>query len=556
VYRTDWEQLSLSATISRTYDPEVAERLAERKAAESRRAWGPPPGASRIPEVDDEDRRPVHSEHSVLIAPGGRYRLESSHGMLEVCDGEHYWDVSGGVAHRGPRPRRGSTFHGLLTPQWLIACYELQITGTEVAGDRAAIAVTGTPRTASARRPRYYHFLDRVEVLVDAETGILLRSRQVFEGRSREFADLRDVVMNPAEAGMSGMFAPPPGVPVEDEEETFADYEPPSGVGWQVAGAAAGAAANALGFAIKHAPRRKSAWPADDEGPDMPGDTVLAPEDWEQRQPPDDRTINLLHRTGLHAPALTADVHEWIDVLPSIQAVKEFQEKMPAFLDGIFGPDAVWDALGERAARDGRRHRVARLAVQNPGQYRLDYLSGDWNKRYTAIACDGEHTTKLFTDRVATGPVRRLDAKFATMLDPAWLLTGWRLAVVGSARVAGRNGVRIRAVASPAAGNLSTRADVVVDAELGVLLRNTTYMNDQPATRTELRDLSPLDDKTSFRIVPGPGVRSVTESGSPLADLNLPRPAEAATTAAALAAAGAVAVTGWLDKHRARRDRR
>jgi hypothetical protein len=249
-------------------------------------------------------------------------------------------------------------------------------------------------------------------------------------------------------------------------------------------------------------------------------------------------------------------VHEWIDLLPWAQNFSKFQEKMPAFLDGIFGPDALWDALADRAAEDGPRHRVARLAVQNPGQYRLDYLSGDWNKRYTAIACDGEHTTKLFTDRVATGPVKRLDAKLAAMLDPAWLLAGWRLAVIGAASVAGRNGIRIRAVASPAAGIVSTGADVVVDAELGVLLRNTTYVNDQPATRTELRDLSLLDEKTSFRIVPGPGVRSVTDSGSPLADLNLPRPAEAAAAAATLAAAGAVAVTGWLDKHRARRDRR
>jgi hypothetical protein len=146
------------------------------------------------------------------------------------------------------------------------------------------------------------------------------------------------------------------------------------------------------------------------------------------------------------------------------------------------------------------------------------------------------------------------------MLDPAWLLNGWRLAVFGTASVAGRDGIRILAVAAGTADNLLTRADVVVDAELGVLLRHTTYVNDQPATRIELRDLRPLDELTSFRIVPRPGLRSVTDSGSPLADLNLPRPAEAAAgaaaTATALAAAGAVAVTGWLEKHRARRDQR
>jgi hypothetical protein len=564
VYRADWKQLNLSATIGHTFYPDVDERLAERKASESRRAFGPMQRAPRSPELDDEDRRPVHSEHSVLIAPGGRYRIESSHGILAVCDGEHSWYLSEGEAHRELEPGPGSAFHGLLTPQWLIASYDFQVIGAEKVGDRAAIRVTGTPRTAATRRRGYYHLLDRVEVLIDAELGIVLRSRQIFEGQTREFAELRDLIVNPPEAGISGMFALPPDVPVEEEEEAFADYQPPSGVGWQVAGAAAGAAANALGFALRHAPRRKSAWPTDDEEPGMPGDAVLAPEDWEQRQPPDDRTVNLLHRTGLTAPALTAEVHEWIDALPWIQNFKVLQEKLPASLEGIFGPDAVWDALGERAAEDGLRHRVARLAVRIPDGYRVDYLSGDWNKRYKAIACESEHTTKLFDDRVARGPVKNLGAKFASMLDPAWLLNGWRLALIGPASIAGRNGIQIRAVAKGTAengaGKLFTRADVVVDAELGILLRNTTYVNDHPATRIELRDLCPLDETTSFRIVPQSGMRSVTESGGPLGDLGLPRPAEAGATAAAtagaLAAAGAVAVTGWLEKHRARRDRR
>jgi hypothetical protein len=53
------------------------------------------------------------------------------------------------------------------------------------------------------------------------------------------------------------------------------------------------------------------------------------------------------------------------------------------------------------------------------------------------------------------------------------------------------------------------------------------------------------------------GLRVVTDSGSLLSDRDLPRPVQAAGAAAAVAglgaAAGAVAVTGWLDKHRARR---
>lgn len=558
LYRTDWQQLSLSATIGKTFDASVARRRSWRSASEIRRVLGPLPGPWQMPQVDYGDSGPVHSERNLLTAPGGRYRVQGSGGFLVVCDGEHRWDVSGGVAHRALGRGPGWDFCGLLTPQWLIACYELQVMGAEVVGRRAAIRVTGTPRTFSTRGSRRYHLLDRVEVLVDAELGILLGSRQVFEGETLESAELRDVVISPPEAGISGLFARPPDVDVDDEEEEpFADFQAPSGTGWQLAGAAAGVAASALGFAVRHGPRRKLVWPSDDEEPDMPSDAVLAAEDWEQGQPPDDRIVNLLHRTGLSAPALTADVHQWIDVQPSLQHFRMYREKMPAPLAGIFGPDAVWDALSERAAEDGGGHRVARLAVRVPGQYRLDYVAGSWNKRYKAIASDGEHTTKLFDDRVATGPLLPLDADLAAMLDPAWLLNGWRLAVMATARV----GIAIRAVAAgepdDSAGNLlATRADLVVDTELGVLLRHTTYVGDRPVTRTELRDVRPLDDSTSFRIVPSPGMRSVTDSGGPLGDRNLPRPAEAAATAAAVAAAGAVAVTGWLDKHRTRRDRR
>lgn len=566
IYRADWRQLSLSASISQRLDPEVDWRLGERKATELGRVLGPLRGAVRIPRPDFPERGQVDTEHRLLIAPGGRYRVQTSYGTLVVSDGQQHWFVSDGVAHTEPiwlRRGPGREFCGLLTPQWLVACYELEVSGSVVAGGRPAIQVTGVPRTASTRRHGLYHLLDRVEVLVDAELGILLRSRQVFGGQARESAELHDLVINPPEADSAGLFEPPPGIRIADEAdegERFADCHPPAGAGWEVAGAAASAAATVLGFAIRHAPRRTPAWPSGDAEPDMPGDTALSPDDWHRGQPPDDRTVNLLHRTGRPAPSLTAEVHEWIDPRPLLQHSKVFRDKLPAPLQGIFGPDAVWDAVSARAAEKGPGYRVARLAVERPGQYRLDYSSGDWRKPYQAIASDGRHTTKLFRDRVASGPVKPLDPDLACMLDPAWLLSGWRLAVAGPVRAEGRDGIRIRGVATGAADdgadNLFTQADVIADAELGILLRMTTYVDGQPARRTELRDLRPLDSGTSFRIVPEPGMRSVTDSGGPLGDRNLPRPAEVAATAATLAAAGAVAATGWLDKHRTRRDRR
>ncbi len=585
VYRADWTQLSLSATIWSTFDPEVDERLSERKAAEARRLTGvwPRVGQSRPrpyehddeddEDEDDDDFTPRDAERRVLLAPGGRCRIESSNGYLTLSDGGQSWvisppddeeddDASEVVAHRLRHAiTPGEEFRGLLTPRWLIACYDLEISGEEAAGSRTAIRVTGTPRSASGRRRGRYDLLDRVEVLVDAELGILLRSAQILAGQTRESAELRDLVVDPAGAADASMFTPPPGLPVEDEKQPFADFEMPTGPGWQAAGAAAGVAAKALGFAARNAPRKKTAWPTDDEEPDMPADASLSPQEWERGEPVDDRLVNLLHRTGLPAVALTADLHQWRDTEVTFRQARAVAAKIPEPFAGLLGPDALWDSGAEWPWRDAGGHRVARLAIQMPGRYRLDYLTGDWRQRYQAIACDGEHTTKLFSDRVATGPAKPLDRDIPAMLDPAWLLRGWRLTVPGSVSVAGREGIRVLAVPT---GDLpgwalpmARRADLVVDAELGVLLRHTTYIDGQPATRTELRVLRPDAGTTSFRIEPEPGMRAVTDSGSPLADLNLPGPADAATAAATTAAAlaaGAVAVTGWLDKHRKRRD--
>jgi hypothetical protein len=51
-----------------------------------------------------------------------------------------------------------------------------------------------------------------------------------------------------------------------------------------------------------------------------------------------------------------------------------------------------------------------------------------------------------------------------------------------------------------------------------------------------------------------PGMRAVTDTSRPLADWNLPTPVKAVGRAAALAAGGAVAVSGWLQKRSAKPD--
>jgi hypothetical protein len=592
LYRADWTGLSLSASITEQRDPDVDDRLRMRAMEERRRRTGrmPPhrarPAAEVEPEEDDDpdDWNWRDWEQRVLLAPGGRYRVMAMDGSLwTVCDGETLWVIDEDGAMRSRADGPDSAFRGLFTPRWLLACYDLQITGNAVTGGRSAIAVRGTPRPLGPRRHGFYHLLDRVEVLVDAELGVLLRSEQIFEGQQLKTTALRNVLIDPAEAADPGQFGPPVGLPVTGEPDPVS-FEP-SGPAWQLAGSAASLAAAGMGFAVRHAPRRPTTWPSGDEEDDFAADAWVSAEDWARPQPPGDELVNLLYRTGLPAQQIAAELHQWTDGEAVMLRLDAARARIPSALNGILGPDAFWAALGERASESGTVHRVARLLVSAPDRYRLDHLSGDWRKRYQSIACDGDHTTKLFADRVATGPVKPLAARYAVLLDPSWLLSGWRLAAGGPRSVGGRAGYRLLAEAGQglvrsgqpaeqvdttagrdqvfARDQIFGRMEVIVDTELGIVLRQTSYVGDRPAVRTELRGLAPLapDVAGEFRIEPPPGMRVVTESGGPLADLNLPRVAEAAAAGATLAiggaVAGAVAVTGWLEKHRARRaDRR
>jgi hypothetical protein len=511
-----------------------------------------------MPNPDEPSPGELEQESRVLLAPGGRFRVEAAaHGTVAaVGDGERRWALIADRALRRPGEGPGGALHGLVTPQWLLARYDLQVTGqAEVAG-RPAHRVTGTPRRASPPLADSYDRLDRVEVLVDAALGILLRSEQVFGGQVLERAQLHDLVLDPPEAAGAALFALPSQVRDINRE---AGPEP-SGRGWQAAGAAAGAAASAMGFAARHVPRKAAQRTPGDTEPAMPADARRGPVPAADRSPAGADLANLLYRTGRPPPAFTAELHRWQDDEAYTDILQGYRGALPPWLDGILGPDALWDALADYGPEDSSEHQTARLRVAPPGRYRIDYRTGDWRVRYAAIACDGTQTRKIFADRVAVGPATPLARDIASLVDPAWLLSGWKLSAAGPARVAGRAGFRI--VAEPTHGRAAAMgfslAEVIVDAQLGILLQHTSFAGARPAVRTELRDVQPAGDRDAgFGADAAPGVRVVTDSGGLLSDRDLPRPVQAAGAAAAVAglaaAAGAVAVTGWLDKHRSRR---
>jgi hypothetical protein len=74
-----------------------------------------------------------------------------------------------------------------------------------------------------------------------------------------------------------------------------------------------------------------------------------------------------------------------------------------------------------------------------------------------------------------------------SLLQPTWLLTGFTLETVGSLTVSGRDTLRVTATPrpgrwdGPAAGRRQVdRVEVIVDSELGILLRHEEILDGSP----------------------------------------------------------------------------
>ena len=314
---------------------------------------------------------------------------------------------------------------------------------------------------------------------------------------------------------MSGESDPDDDEPDESDDDDAAAAGP-DGPGWHVATAVAGLAASAMGFAVRHAPgRTPQPDPADAEAA-MPGDDFDSSAEGTE-VPISDELVNILHRTGLGPQSFTAELHRWVDGRAGVDGLQTIRSAAEP-LGGLLGPDALWQALGERDF--GSTHWIARLRLAMPGRYRLDFLTGNC-RPYRAIACDGTQSTTGYNDKVVTGPVTQPEPDIRAIVDP----------------------------------------------ELGIALRQTSYHESRPATRSELRSVVPdpettqagTSDQAEFRIAPEPGMRTVTDSGGLFGHKGWPGPVDKVASVAALAAGGATlgaaAVTGWLEKRQADRGR-
>jgi hypothetical protein len=546
LHRADWTRLSLSAEVRFERDGDLARRRHAAVGAEMMRRLGIRPGLGGPPADPEDGRGGYHRwRAALLIAPGRRYRLEyeGDHGdWAEGSDGEQGWTLrspaQAPLPPRGFEAAPGLPVPGLFRPAGLLAGCTLDVGGPVTACGRDAIAVTARPRrgavgSGTSLGPRAW---DRVELIVDAGTGILLRREETFEGQVLTLTELTAVTMSPPEAAGPARFAPPAGSrPSPDDQEESG----PSGLGWEVMKNTINLATGGIGAWIRLAPHLpghrpaaedslRTAMPRPEPGPLDPGDGP----------PPSDDLLGLLYRSGLYdgdePQVREAAVRQWTDPAPTLAQVPGM-----ARAAGLGGVGYLYDAMSQKGMVT---LTAGRLRVGGPDLYYLDYSSWQGRPEPLVIACDGEQRWQVRENVTLVGPARPMTGEFASMVGSSWLL-GERLSGGAEITYHGRRGYHLRATRGDGAlrGGLSmfyplgAIVDAIVDAETGCLLRLIAYHGDTPAAWWELDDVTAerggTADPAGFRPRIPPGTRVVEESGNPMIDVTAVLPGLTGTAA-------------------------
>jgi hypothetical protein len=451
----------------------------------------------------------VSDGSKVLIAPGTRYRYETA-GYLTGCDGGRPWELDEDEDDRnksvhwvsGPQ----APLARLLCPAWLLDSSLLEVRGNTRACGRDALDVVMT------RRPTLRTGLvaaddptEVVEVLVDAESGILLRVPDLDDDGGADVLELVRADFSPVIDEYR--FQPPPGSRIA---EGFGDaFSGPLRPAWVAATTVGGLAAGALGAWIRYSPSRRTATSGSgvDYAAEIPRDEPT-PDRGHDRAPVSDGVLDRLYTGG--PTELQATVHDWLDIGAMTASVPE-----PARRAGLGGLGLLMDALSEKS-RAG--HTVTEIRFAGPGTYQIDRRYQQQRRLPTTIACDGQRSWQVYADKITTGPAQRPPADVGALTDPSWLLR-WTLSRGEAVTLGGRAAYRISATRRTTDGYAGPTpfpaAVAVVDLDLGVILRLTSYIGDNPVQRYELRDITTSVGDFRLRIPDGLPVVERARRGYP-----------------------------------------
>src|SRR5690242_19706017 len=435
LYRADWTRLSLAAEVSVRRDLDLDRAQTEAAAAPPGHEW-----EMATDQLGTETRR-----STLLIQPGRRYR-EQGEDRVGGCDGDRSWlairegDGWNVEADDGPEP----PLPPMLRPSWLLTGYTLEAGEPVTVGEREALRVVATPRpgiwsrASAGTRP-----LDRVEMLVDAGLGILLRHEEILDGRTLSVTELTGVRLDPAPVD-DDQFAPPGGW---DSVPGSVPRAAPWGPGREVAKLFADLAAGSLA----RSSRSRSFEQATQEEPEaeMPPDPEPLPGD---------------------APAVTD------------QLLHLLYDSRDNGAGGFSGLGHFYDAASEQMTT---LHEVSRLSFDGSWRYRIE---GSFRHGGPTMVGDGRRCWHVFGDEwlaVPDGP----PAEVAKLLDASGLLEH-RLSGGAETTVDGRRGYRLRVTPDgPVPAEMWFADDVVADTELGILLRLIYHAGSKPVSRWELRDV-------------------------------------------------------------------
>ena len=499
LFRADWTRLRLAAevTTSRDFDLDRNQYGADGSVPPP---WlgapGKPPRAGHVWEMATDQLGTRTSRSTLLIEPGGRYR-EQGEDHLSGCDGERSWfAVRAGdgwtvEASGGPEPPLPS----VLRPSWLLTGFTLEAIGPVTTDGREALRAVATPRPGLwPRASAPPHPLDRVEVLVDLGLGILLRQEEILDGKTLGVTELTEIRADPDPAD-GEQFLPPGGW---DSVHRDAARTAPRGPGREASKLIAGLAAGGIGALVRSS-RSRSFEQATQEEPEaeMPPDAEPLPADAPAAT---DEVLHLLDAgRDRWAPGIAATLHQWHDIAALLAQVPDGARRA-----GFGGLGHLIDAAGERVAT---LRMVSRLSFDGSGRYRIEpalpaeLAARSFRHRAETIICDGERQWTIVADEVITRPAGPPPDEIAKLLDASWLL-GHHLSGGAAATTGGRPGYRLRVAPGQPDwgvwGRVLLPDEVVVDAELGILLRSVCHAGSRPVSRYELRDVV-LGEQGDFR---------------------------------------------------------
>jgi hypothetical protein len=455
----------------------------------------------------------VNDGSTLLIAPGKRYRRQ--HGeRVTGCDGDRRWELPGDDGEDGDADGRHGTAHliggpepplrALLCPAWLLMSSRLEVRGQVSACGRDALHVVVTRRPSIHGRIGPLELgADRVDAIVDAELGILLRIAWMAGRDAPDVTELTSLEVNPDVD--PAQFAPPPG---SLTSESLGEMLGAGGPLWRAGKTAAGLAAGSLGAWIRYSPfghgppraagaEDAAAIPNDDPAPE------LSPAGMPSGPPVSAKVLRLLHDSGSAEWAATLD--HWLDVGGMLSQLPAGARRA-----GFGGLGLLADAIGERPSAS---RLVSAVRIGGPDKYQVDHAY-EPKRGPKTIACDGQRRWQVYADKVTVGPAAPIDSTIADLADASWLLEchlSGGAAIMADGRPAYRINVA-RGDRPPSLALMSSAAVAVVDAELGILLRLTSYLGDKPVQRFELRDIT--TGGGAFRVDIPAGLPTVGETGS------------------------------------------